>query len=65
MRYYIRATSAKGVEELLQKASNAFEGAAKATGCKVKITTERMMYDLKNNLQMAVSFLLRGRVGAM
>lgn len=60
MRFYVRAQSAKGVKALMAKVEDIFEAAGKATGCKVKIDKERMMYDLKNNLQMAVSQSLIG-----
>lgn len=58
MRYYVRAQSAKGVEELMEKIKACFDAAGLATGCKVKYETERMMYDLRNNLVLSVSQFL-------
>lgn len=66
MKYYVRAQSAKAVEDLVVKIKGCFDGAGKATGCKVKYETERMMFDLRNNLVLSVSErptpLISGRV---
>ncbi|WOO78196.1 Peptidase M20 domain-containing protein 2 [Vanrija pseudolonga] len=49
MKYYVRASRASGVEELMAKAIGCFKGAAEATGCKLKFKTEPITYDLRNN----------------
>ncbi|GMK57164.1 hypothetical protein CspeluHIS016_0310040 [Cutaneotrichosporon spelunceum] len=56
MKYYVRARSAAGVEELTKRVCACFEGAAKATGCTVKHKTERMLMDLRNNLIIAEEY---------
>lgn len=56
MKYFVRAQSAAGVEDLVKRVTACFDGAAKATGCDVKYSTERMMYDLRNNLPIAEEY---------
>ncbi|KLT42680.1 amidohydrolase [Cutaneotrichosporon oleaginosum] len=56
MKFYVRAQSAAGVEALIARVCACFDGAALATGCKVKYTTERVMMDLRNNLPLAEEY---------
>lgn len=56
MKFFVRAQSAKGVDTLVDRVKACFEGAATATGCKVKYNVERMMYDLRNNLPIAEEY---------
>ena len=55
MKFYVRGQNAKGVADLMAKVKDIFEAAAKATGCTVKYKTDKLLYDLRNNLQMSVS----------
>jgi len=56
LRYYLRATTVKGVEDLKKKIIPCFEAAALATGCQVKISTERMTNDLRNSKPLAEEY---------
>lgn len=56
MKYYVRAQSSTGVEELIKRVCACFDGAAQATGCKVKYSTERAMGDLRNNLPISEEY---------
>jgi metal-dependent amidase/aminoacylase/carboxypeptidase family protein len=60
MKYFVRAPTAKAVVALREKISPASRlirarAAAKATGCKLKITTDELTYDLRNVAPLAVS----------
>lgn len=69
MKYFIRAPTVKAVVALREKVIPCFEwvfpspasrltrarAAAKATGCKLKITTDELTYDLRNVAPLAVS----------
>jgi metal-dependent amidase/aminoacylase/carboxypeptidase family protein len=56
MKFYVRAQSAAGVEDLIKRVCACFDGAAQATGCKVRYTTERVMTDLRNNLPISEEY---------
>ncbi|GFZ43689.1 hypothetical protein JCM24511_01409 [Saitozyma sp. JCM 24511] len=53
MKYFIRAPTATAVVALREKVIPCFEAAAKATGCKLKITTDELTYDLRNVAPLA------------
>jgi amidohydrolase len=54
---YIRAPNIKELDVLVEKVSNCYEAAAKATGCQVKIEVEEIFYtDVQQNPVLASSF---------
>lgn len=46
-KFFVRAASRGYLHELVQKVKNVAEGAALMTGCEVKITQDREMYDMR------------------
>ncbi|KAF9223957.1 amidohydrolase [Gyrodon lividus] len=56
MRWLVRAPDRDQLQTLRDRVKSCFEGAATATGCRLKITTDQPYYDLRQNSVLAEYF---------
>lgn len=64
MDYLVRAPTAADLNIVADKVTGCFEGAARQTGCKVKVDREVLMFELRNDKALAVSQFLSLMLGA-